>query len=48
MVSRALLIKRIRDIIDSERLTTSEVVGKARSPSISAEAPIEGERTVRE
>ncbi len=43
----ALLIKRLRDIIDSERLTTSEVVGEAGSPSISAKATIECERTVR-
>ena len=46
-MSRALLIKRIRDIIDSERLTTSEVVGKAGSPSISSKGTIECERTVR-
>ena len=46
-MSLVLLIKRIRDIIDSERITTSEVIGKEGSPSISAKATNEGERTVR-
>ena len=48
MVSRALPIKRIREVIDPKGLTTSEVIGKAGSPSISAKATIEGKRTVRE
>ena len=46
-MSLVLLIKRIRDIIDSEKLTISEVIDKEGSPSISAKAPNEGERTVR-